>query len=112
MQNNYQNNQPLDKGRVAFVADTYQTRQMGQNNQPVMKNRYATLGRATKWAGQQGENIELEIDAMPVNQKGPLKLVIFWDSQSQQNQQQPPQQYQQQQTQQHQQNNGYQYGNR
>ena len=37
-----QNNKPLDKGRVACIAEKYQ-----QGNET--KNRYATLGRATKW---------------------------------------------------------------
>jgi len=77
-----QNNKPLDKGRVACIAEKYQ-----QGNET--KNRYATLGRATKWpSNNQGgsDSIEIELDTMPINQQGPLKLYIFWESESQQNQ--------------------------
>lgn len=76
-----QNNKPLDKGRVACIAEKYQ-----QGNET--KNRYATLGRATKWpSSNQGgsDSIEIELDTMPINQQGPLKLYIFWESESQQN---------------------------
>ena len=85
---------PLDKGRVACIAEKYQ-----QGN--TTKNRYATLGRATKWpSNNQGgsESVEIELDTMPINHQGPLKLYIFWDSENQQNQDQSqgyaPQQYQ------------------
>ncbi|MBH0017549.1 hypothetical protein [Pseudoalteromonas sp. NGC95] len=77
-----QNNKPLDKGRVACIAEKYQ-----QGNET--KNRYATLGRATKWpSSNQGgsDSIEIELDTMPINQQGPLKLYIFWESESQQGQ--------------------------
>ena len=77
-----QNNKPLDKGRVACIAEKYQ-----QGNET--KNRYATLGRATKWpSNNQGgsDSIEIEPDTMPINQQGPLKLYIFWESESQQGQ--------------------------
>ena len=77
-----QNNKPTDKGRVACIAEKYQ-----QGNET--KNRYATLGRATKWpSNQQGgsDSIEIELDTMPINHQGPLKLYIFWDSENQQNQ--------------------------
>lgn len=77
-----QNNKPLDKGRVACIAERYQ-----QGNET--KNRYATLGRATKWpSSNQGgsDSIEIELDTMPINQQGPLKLYIFWESESQQSQ--------------------------
>ena len=82
-------NQPLDKGRVAFIAEKYQS----QNGD---KNRYATLGRATKWPGDNGgpENITIELDSMPIGYSGPLNLFIFWDSQQQQAA--PQQQYHQQ----------------
>ena len=82
-------NQPLDKGRVTFVAETYQ----GQQGE---KKRYATLGRATKWAGQNGgpENITLELDSMPIGRIGPISLFIFWDSEQQQDNQQQGQQQQ------------------
>lgn len=92
-------NQPLDKGRVAFIAEKYQS-QSGD------KNRYATLGRATKWPGDNGgpENVTIELDSMPIGHSGPLNLFIFWDSQQQQTS--PQQQYHQQPQQQYQQ--GYQ----
>ena len=79
-------NQPLDKGRVAYIAEKYQS----QNGD---KNRYATLGRATKWPGENGgaENITIELDSIPIGHTGPLSLFIFWDSQQQQPQQQPAQ---------------------
>ncbi len=90
----YQQNKPLDKGRVACIAEKYQ-----QGN--TTKNRYATLGRATKWpSNNQGgtDSVEIELDTMPINHQGPLKLYIFWDSENQQNQDQSqgyaPQQYQ------------------
>lgn len=83
--------QPLDKGRVAFVAETYASSRLGQNNQPEMKNRYATMGRATLWPGDNGGApvTQIELDTIPIGHQGPLKLYIFWDSQGQQNQQGP-----------------------
>ncbi|ASM53769.1 hypothetical protein PNIG_a1633 [Pseudoalteromonas nigrifaciens] len=87
-----QNNKPLDKGRVACIAEKYQ-----QGNET--KNRYATLGRATKWpSSNQGgsDSIEIELDTMPINQQGPLKLYIFWESENQQSQGYAPPQYQSQ----------------
>jgi len=90
----HQQNKPLDKGRVACIAEKYQ-----QGN--TTKNRYATLGRATKWpSNNQGgtDSVEIELDTMPINHQGPLKLYIFWESENQQNQEQSqgyaPQQYQ------------------
>lgn len=108
-----QNNSPLDKGRVAVVADKYQTQQLDQNNQPTMKNRYATVGRATLWPCKQGSNmpnVEIEIDTMPVNASGPVKMYIFWDSENNQQQQtqQQGQNQQGQQQQYNQQQSGYQ----
>ena len=84
-----QNNAPLDKGRVAVVVEKYPTNQLDQNNQPQMKNRYATVGRATLWPNKQGSNmpnIEVELDTMPVGQSGPVKMYIFWNSEDNQNQ--------------------------
>ena len=89
-------NAPLDKGRVAVIAEKYQTNQMGQNNQPIMKNRYATVGRATLWPPRQGSsapNVEVEIDVMPLGHTGPVKMYIFWNSED--NQSQPTQVQQQ-----------------
>jgi uncharacterized membrane protein YgcG len=75
-------NQPIDKGRVVVIAEKYQS---GND----MKNRYATVGRATKWPPNQGsntENVDIEIDTMPINpEPGPVKMYIFWDSDSNQN---------------------------
>lgn len=80
------------------------------NKATPQKNRYATLGRATKWpSNNQGvsDSIEIELETMPINHQGPLKLYIFWESESQQNQAHnnqsqnqgyAPQQYQQQQS--------------
>ena len=85
-------NKPLDKGRVACIAEKYQ-----QGN--TTKNRYATLGRATKWpSNNQGgsESVEIELDTMPINHQGPLKLYIFWESENQQSQGYAPPQYQSQ----------------
>ncbi len=81
-------NQPIDKGRVTFVAEVYQTAQGD-------KKRYAPLGRATKWPAEQGkgESITIELDAIPVGHTGTLNLFIFWDSEQQPVQ--PAQQYQQ-----------------
>lgn len=93
-----QNNQPIDKGRVAVIAEKYQSNQVGNQNQPVMRNRYATVGRATLWPCEQGSNmpnIQIELDTMPLNANGPVKMYIFWDSESQHNQQQQQPQYQQ-----------------
>lgn len=99
------NNQPLDKGRVAVIVEKYPSSQRDQaTGQPIMRNRYATVGRATKWAAQQvGQqpNIDLELDTMPIGVQSPVKLFIFWDSE--QNSQQPQSQSQFHQQQQHQQ---------
>ena len=61
----HQQNKPLDKGRVACIAEKYQ-----QGN--TTKNRYATLGRATKWpSNDQGgsDSVEIELDTMPINHR-------------------------------------------
>lgn len=90
-------NQPLDKGRVSVIVDKYQTNQLDQQGQPIMKNRYATVGRATMWPAENGRtqpNIDIELDTIPISATAPLKFFIFWDSES--NQQQPMQQQQQQ----------------
>jgi hypothetical protein len=106
-----QNNQPLDRGRVVYIAETYPTKQVDQQTrQPITKNRYAPVGRATKWANQQGESIEFELDTVPIGHQGPLKLFVFWDSQN--NNQQQPQQYQQQSGYQHQSQHAPQYQQR
>lgn len=93
-------NQPLDKGRVSVIVEKYQTNQQDpQTGQPIMKNRYATVGRATMWPAENGRtnpNIDIEIDTIPIGAVAPIKFFIFWDSE--QNSQQPQQQgYSQQQ---------------
>lgn len=84
------NQRPIDKGRVVCIAERYQTNQIGQDNQPVMKNRYAPLGRATLWPNKQNSNmpnVEIEIDTIPINSAdSPLKMFIFWDSEDTRNQ--------------------------
>ena len=77
-------NAPIDKGGVYFIAEKYDSGQIGQNGCPILKNRYATLGRATKWPSSQNgpENIDIELDSLPIGQQGKLKLFIFWDSES------------------------------
>lgn len=85
-------NQPLDKGRIAVIVERYPSKNIDQQTgQPIMKCRYATVGRATKWLTNGVEQIEQEIDCMPVGVSGPVKLYIFWDSQQNNNQQQPQQ---------------------
>lgn len=77
--------QPLDQGRVVFIAEKYQSRDIDpQTNQPKVKNRYATVGRATKWPKDGGgENIQIQIDTVPLGHTGSLELFIFWDSEQQ-----------------------------
>ncbi|EGU31284.1 hypothetical protein VII00023_22914 [Vibrio ichthyoenteri ATCC 700023] len=80
-------NQPIDKGRVCIIAERYQTNQLGDNNQPIVKNRYAPIGRATLWPNKPNSNmpnVEIEIDTMPLNPSAPLKAYVFWDSEQQQ----------------------------
>ena len=84
-------NAPMDKGHVAVVVEKYQTNQRDQQSgQPVTKNRYIKVGRATLWPSQQYSttpNVEVELDALPIGHTGKLKLYIFWDSDNQNNQQ-------------------------
>lgn len=109
---NQQSNAPIDKGRVSVIIEKYQTNQVDQNTgQPIMKNRYATVGRATKWQPQQqGQQprVDIEIDTLTVGAVAPIKLFIFWDSE-QQNNNAPQQQggFQGQQQTGHQQQGGY-----
>ena len=94
-----QGNQPIDKGRAVTIVERYPSKDIDpQTRQPIIKNRYATVGRATLWPQKQGSNmpnVELEIDTMPVNIGGSVKVFIFWDSE--QDNQQPQQSQQQQQ---------------
>ncbi len=80
-------NHPIDKGRVVVIAEKYQTNQLGEDNQPMIKNRYATVGRATLWQNRPGSNmpnIEIELDTMPIGANGTVKLYTFWDSEQNQ----------------------------
>lgn len=91
MQNNQNHNpnRPIDKGRLVFIAEQYPSNERGFNNQPKMKNRYATIGRATKWLTNGVEEVQLELDSMPIGASGSVKMFVFWDSQQNQNNQQP-----------------------
>jgi len=76
-----QGNKPLDKGRVVVIAEKYDSN--GES-----KNRYAPVGRATLWPPKDGAmspNAELDIDTMPISSSGPVKMYIFWDSDSNNN---------------------------
>ncbi|MBJ7555423.1 hypothetical protein [Marinomonas spartinae] len=90
--------QPLARGRLAYVAETYPSNELDQNRQPKQKNRYATLGRVTAWPAENGATmpqISLDLDALPVGLNGSTKLFIFWDDANQQ-QESYPQGYDQQ----------------
>lgn len=81
--NQQPSNRPIDKGRVTVIAEKYPTNETDQTGQPVIKNRYATVGRATKWPAQQANQeprIDIEIDTMPIGVQAPVKMFIFWDS--------------------------------
>lgn len=97
--------QPLDRGRVTAKVGEYPDGQGG------MKNRYATVGKATLWPTEQGKiapNIKIELDVLPIGQIGTLEMNIFWASEDQQQQQAPAPQYQQPAAPQYQQPNQYQ----
>lgn len=103
-----QTQRPLDKGFIKVIIGQFPKKQNGQTimhqtimhqgtNNPVMSNKYATIGEVTRWPGEQGgsyDNIEFYpgFTILDVNKNGR----IFWDSQSahnnQSNQQQAPQQ--------------------
>lgn len=107
-------NQPIDKGRVCFIAEKFETGQMDGHGMPERKARYAQIGRATKWPPQQGNNdpdIMIELDSAPIaGGIGPVRIFIFWDSRDankngQNNWGEPQDAQQPQQPQQHQQQN-------
>ena len=85
---------PIDKGRAAVIIEKYDGGKVDQNGTPKMSNRYATVGRATKWPGEngKGENVEIDLDTIPLGLSGPIKIYIFWDSEKQDNQGQNNQQ--------------------
>jgi hypothetical protein len=79
--------QPLAKGRLAYIAETYQSNELDHNRQPKEKNRYATLGRVTAWPAENNSpmpQISIDMDALPVGMSGSTKLFVFWDDQNQQ----------------------------
>lgn len=116
-QNQQQTNRPLDKGFIKVVVDQFVKKVNGQTvlhqgtTNPVMSNKYVTIGEVTRWPSEQGgsyDNVEFYpgFTILDLNKHGR----IFWDSQSQNQNQQPPQGYQQQPQQQayNQQQNSYQ----
>lgn len=76
--------QPLDRGRVCFIAEKYETGQLDNHGQPERKARYAQVGRATMWPSQDGNgcpDIQIDLDSAPIaGGIGPVRLYIFWDS--------------------------------
>jgi hypothetical protein len=97
--------QPIDKGQICFIAEKYPTGAIEPNGAPVMKSRFAQLGRATMWPAEHPNGrpqIQLDLDSAPVaSGQGPVRLFIFWDSEKAAAPQQEwgQQQYQQPQTQ-------------
>jgi len=94
-----QTQRPLDKGFIKVIIGQFPKKQNGQTimqqgtNNPVMSNKYATIGEVTRWPSQEGgsyDNIEFYpgFTILDVNKNGR----IFWDSQNQNSQQQAPQQ--------------------
>lgn len=76
--------QPLDRGRVCFIAEKYETGQLDGHGQPERKARYAQIGRASLWPPQQqgdSPDISIELDSAPIaGSIGPVRIFIFWDS--------------------------------
>jgi hypothetical protein len=96
-QQHQQNNQPLAKGRVCYAAEYYPTGQRDGQNKPIMKARFANLGKATLWPSEQPHlppQVSIDLDSMPIGSTGSIKLTIFWDDPTQ-NQQAPAPQHQQ-----------------
>jgi single-strand DNA-binding protein len=92
-----QTNQPLAKGRVCYASEYYPSGQRDTQNKPIMKARYATLGKATLWPSEQPHlppQVSIDLDSMPIGSTGTIKLTIFWDEPTQ-NQQAPTPQHQQ-----------------
>lgn len=93
----HQTNQPLAKGRVCYAAEYYPTGQVDQKNKPIMKARFANLGKATLWPSEQQHlppQVSIDLDSMPIGSTGSIKLTVFWDDPTQ-NQQAPAPQHQQ-----------------
>jgi len=98
-----QTQRPLDKGFIKVIIGQFVKKVNGQavmqqgTNNPVMSNKYATIGEVTRWPSEQGgsyDNIEFYpgFTILDINKNGR----IFWDSQNQSqnqnSQQQAPQQ--------------------
>lgn len=84
--------QPLARGRLVYVAESFPSNELDQNRQPKMKNRYANLGRVTAWPAENGApmpQISIDLDALPVGLAGSTKLFIFWEDGQQQAEPQP-----------------------
>lgn len=86
-----QSNQPIDKGYLKVVIGQYHKKQNGQllykqgTNEPVLGNKYMTIGEVTRWPSQGGghyDDLELYpgFTVLEINKKAR----IFWDSQNQQ----------------------------
>lgn len=101
--NQQQNNRPLDKGFVKVVIDHFTKKINGQTimqpgtNNPVMSNKYATIGEVTRWPSEGGgyyDNVEFYpgFTILDTNKNGR----IFWDSQNTNVNQGAPQSYPQQ----------------
>lgn len=85
------NNQPLDKGRLMAVVDTYQSKELDQNGQPKVKNKYMAIGELTRWPSDNGGSY-VSVTQYLSPPKLPCELKEFWDSEQQQNQNQSNQQ--------------------
>lgn len=92
---------PIAKGRIAAIVDKYPAKDPA-TGQDILKNRYATIGKLTIWPGDNGgQDFSVEIDTIPVGATGPIKAVVFMETDTQQQpqqqgyDQQPPQQYMQ-----------------
>ena len=86
--------QVIDKGRIVVAVDQFPEKVNGQvvmiqgTNQPKMKNKWMTVGEATKWQHQDGGISETrKIYLQPVSVNGAFyEEKTFWDSESNQNQ--------------------------
>ncbi|KZN64930.1 hypothetical protein N473_12900 [Pseudoalteromonas luteoviolacea CPMOR-1] len=103
--------QPIDRGRLMCVVDTYQSKELDAKGQPKVKNKYLQVGEATLWNADNGGTFTKVRRLLPAPSY-PSEEVIWWDSQEQNNQQGHQQGQQQGHQQNHQQNHqqGYQQG--
>lgn len=85
--------QLIDKGRVVVAVDKYPETNNGQpvfipgTQMPKLKNKWMTIGEATKWQHPEGNiTVSEKIYLQPVNcQNAYFEQKTFWDSESQQN---------------------------